>query len=64
MKTLVSGDSYITVIINKTAKNRIVELSLKNSNLKPEVLFANKQGKVYGKTVTIASEETVVAIWK
>ena len=64
MKTLVSGDSYITLIINKTAKNRIVKLSLKNRSLKPEVLFANKQGKVYGKTVTIASEETVVAVWK
>jgi beta-galactosidase len=63
MKTLQSGNSYITVMVNKSEEARNVELILKDDGMRPIILYANKQGIVSQKTVTIAPEETMVIQW-
>ncbi len=63
MKTLQSGDSYITVIINKSPGSREIELA-NSKNLRPSVLFADKTGKMDSNRITMASEETMVIRWK
>jgi beta-galactosidase len=63
MKTMQSGSSYITLIINKSGVNKTVELSIKEAGKKPVVLFSDKQGNVAGKVVKIASEETMIIQW-
>jgi len=63
MKTLQSGDTYITIIINKSPKKRNVLLeNIKKRN--PSILFANHQGKVANNTIDISPEETMVIEWK
>ena len=64
MKTLKSGDSYLTVIINKSAEKQHLGLSVNVSDRRPVLLYADKGGKVAGKAVTIAPEETLVVEWK
>jgi beta-galactosidase len=63
MKTLQSGDSYITVIINKGSGSREVEL-VNSKNRKPSVLFSDKKGKIENNKVSLAAEETIVIRWK
>jgi beta-galactosidase len=63
MKTIRSGDEYITVIINKAKEKRVVELIAKDK-LKPVVLFADMKGGISGNNVQISPEETVVIRWK
>jgi beta-galactosidase len=63
MKTLQSGNSYITVIINKSPARREIEL-VNSKNLKPSVLFADLNGKMENNKLTIASEETIVIRWQ
>jgi beta-galactosidase len=64
MKTLQSGSSYITVVINKSPETRQIEIKLSEQNKKPKILFADKKGAVYGQTITISPEETVVVEWQ
>jgi len=64
MRTMVSGSKIITIIINKSAEEKIIPLVLKNSNAKPNVLVAGKQGSISGKTVRIQPEETMVIKWE
>ena len=65
MKTLKSGESYITIIINKSADKRSVVLNLKEDlHLNSSILFADKQGQISDNTVEIAPEETMVIQWK
>jgi len=63
MKTLQSGDTFITVIINKSTGSREVEL-VNSKNLKPSVLFSDKKGKIENNKVSLAAEETIVIQWK
>jgi beta-galactosidase len=63
MKTMRSGDDYIIVVINKSKEKRKVELKVKDG-LKPNILFADRNGSVSGNTVLISPEETIVIQWK
>jgi beta-galactosidase len=63
MKTLQSGDSYITVIINKSPGSKEIEL-VNGKNLMPSVLFTDKTGKIDNNKITLAAEETIVIQWK
>ncbi len=62
MKTLHSGSHFITVVVSKSTTVKTVEL-VEHQKLKPTVLFADKDGKVNGSTLTIAPEETMVIDW-
>lgn len=64
MKTMQSGTSLMTVLINKSTESKTITLSLSNPKLNPTVLFANLKGSVLGKTVSIKPEETIVIEWK
>jgi len=63
MKTLKSGDAYITVIINKSKEKKKVLLENKNK-LSPSILFADHHGKIANNTLDISPEETMVIVWK
>lgn len=63
MKTLRSGESFLTIIINKSKEKRKVSL-VQKSGLKPYILFADKKGTVSANSIEIASEETMVIQWK
>jgi beta-galactosidase len=63
MKTLRSGDSFITVIINKSKEKRNVMLQVKRT-MNPAILFADKKGTVSNNTLSISPEETLVIQWK
>ena len=64
MKTMQSGSSLITILVNKSNETKAINLSLANSKLNPTVLFANLGGTVLNKRVTIKPEETMVIEWK
>ena len=64
MRTMISGSKVITIIINKSADAKNFPLILKNSNAKPNVLVATKQGSISGKTISIQPEETMVIEWE
>lgn len=63
MKTLKSGNTYITIVISKAKDKRKVLLDNK-TNLKTTTLFANHGGKVSGDMIEISPEETLVIEWK
>jgi len=63
MKTLQSGSSYITIIVNKSDEKRDILLQT-NKSLSSKILYANKAGMVKGKTVYISPEETIVVQWE
>jgi len=64
MKTMQSGASLVTVLVNKSTEVKTIAISLSNPKLKPTVLFANLQGTVSGKIVSIQPEETIVIEWE
>jgi len=64
MKTMRSGASLVTVLVNKSTAAKTIPLSLLNPKQNPTILFANLQGMVSGKTVTIKPEETMVIEWR
>ncbi len=64
MKTLQSGNSFVTVIANKSNEPKRVLLNLTDKTRKPFVLFADKKGTVSGQSVTVSPEETLVIEWK
>ncbi len=61
MKTLKSGDSFITIIINKSAKTEKIEIVSK-LKLSPKIICADK-GVVSNRTLSINPEETMVIEW-
>jgi beta-galactosidase len=63
MKTLVSGNTYLTIIINKSKVRKKVALDVKGA-MKPTILFADKKGNVLNNTIDISPEETMVIQWK
>ena len=64
MKTLQSGNALITVVVNKSADLRRVDLKITDKSKKPVILFADKKGTVSGQTISISPEETLVVEWK
>ena len=63
LKTLKSGNTLITVTINKNHNRQEIELEL-NEKLKSTILFSDKSGEIVnGDVVSIASEETMVIKW-
>lgn len=64
MKTLQSGESYITVIVNKTKDVKEITLSASNKEKNPDLLFADKKGTVKSQLFSILPEETMVVEWK
>ncbi|MFN2457536.1 MAG: beta-galactosidase trimerization domain-containing protein [Chitinophagaceae bacterium] len=63
MKTMKSGNSYITVVINKSKETRKVQMENKSS-LKPAILFVDHHGKIANNLLEISPEETMVIQWK
>ena len=64
MKTMQSAKSIITIIINKSAEKRDVQLQGKGIKLKPRTLYADNGGSVSNATVQIFPEETIVIEWR
>jgi len=63
MKTIKSGNSLITVVINKQDKPCQVMLDFGGKAMTGKILYSNKQGKVIGNNLSIGSEETLVIEW-
>ena len=65
MKTLKSGNSFITIIINKSENKQPVLLNIREDlHLSPSILFADKKGIINDNAVEISPEETMVIQWK
>lgn len=64
MRTLKSGNSFITIIINKSGSPSELQLSGKMIGLNPEILFADNNGKIKGASINLGTEETIVIHWK
>jgi len=64
MKTIQSGSSLITVIINKSGEPKQVTLDFGTQMREGKLLYSNKQGKQTGNTISISDEETLVIEWK
>ena len=64
MKTLQSGNSYITIVVNKSKDLKRIALNTADKFKKPFTLFADKKGTVSGQTISISPEETLVIEWK
>ncbi len=64
MRTLKSGSSYVTVIINKSDKTINATLDFKEKLSFSRIIYKNKSGIVNGNAVLISSEETMVIEWK
>ncbi len=64
MKTMQSGKSIVTIIINKSKDKRNVQLQGKGIKSKPTTLYADKGGSVSDTTVQIFPEETIVIEWR
>ena len=63
MKTLKSGNSFITILINKNTAPQKVQLEIRD-NFSPTVIFADQSGTVsQANIVSISPEETVVITW-
>lgn len=63
MKTLQSGDDYITVLVNKSGKEKTVAFQVPDG-FQPNVLFNDKSGKpVDCSHVLLEPEETMVLHW-
>ena len=63
LKTLVSGEGFITIMINKDKQAKKMPL-LVRKGLKPTLLFADKGGRITASSATLAPEETLVTRWQ
>ena len=63
MKSMQSGDKYVTVIINKSHNEKELNL-LSGNKKKTSVLFADKGGKINGNKVIMSPEETMVVLFE
>ena len=64
MKTIQSGSSLITVIINKGGQSKQVSLDFGTQKPKSKLLYSNNQGMQTGNVISISNEETMVVEWK
>jgi beta-galactosidase len=63
MKTMISGKSIITVVINKGEKTRRVNLDFSVKIADSRILYSNKKGKIRTDKLQIEPEETMVIQW-
>ena len=63
LKTLSSGDGFVTVMVNKDKTAKKIPLLVKKG-LKPALLFSDKGGKISTSSATLAPEETLVVRWQ
>lgn len=64
MRTIKSGNSFVSVVINKNPKKIDVEIEVPQNKI-AKVLFSNKSGKISNKNIcSIDSEETMVIMWE
>jgi beta-galactosidase len=64
MKSMSSGSSVITVIVNKQDNTAQVALDFGGKSPRGKLLYSTDQGKVTGNKIQIASEETMVIEWE
>ena len=64
MKTMFSGSSLITVVINKNIKTGNVVFDFGSKSPVARLLYSDKQGKISGNKLQIAPEGTMVIEWK
>lgn len=65
MKTLKSGDKFITIMVNKSGEERKLEIKQKgNRRLTPSVLFPENKRISNDYLFQIPSEETLVLCWE
>jgi beta-galactosidase len=63
MKTMKSGDNYISVILNKSKNKKKITLDITRI-MKPTILFADQKGTISGNILDISAEETIVINWQ
>lgn len=65
MKTMISGDKYITIIANNSDSSKTVSLIIKDNELIPSILFSNKGTKEFAnfQEIRIQQNETIVIEW-
>jgi beta-galactosidase len=63
MKTLISGSSLITVVINKSAEKVKAELDFRGVKMNPELIYSDKNGIIKRNALFIEPEETMVINW-
>ncbi len=61
MQTMQNGNSFLSVVINKSKKK--CNLHIEAPGLKPKIIFPNRDRKIYGKKISIRPEETLVLEW-
>jgi hypothetical protein len=64
MKSFKSGSSLITVLVNKTGENQILELEFLDRKTSGSIIFKNKSAEINGRSINISPEETIVVEWK
>ena len=64
MKTVRSGSSLVTIVINKSGKQGHVALDFGGNNKIGNLLYSNQHGKITGNSLSIGPEETMVIEWK
>jgi beta-galactosidase len=64
MKTLYSGDAFITIIVNKNENAQTVQLKFNSFKGTPEEIYPATGSKFQGNSVHILPEETKVVVWK
>lgn len=63
MQTLVNGNAYVTVLINKSTSRQKIALKVPGEGLKPDVIFPEGFHKVKRTDVEIGPEMTIVIKW-
>lgn len=64
MRTLRSGDKFITILFNKSNENRKVDLLTDRKYSPLQILYADKGGTARANIITIAPEETMAILWE
>ncbi len=64
MKTLRSGEKWITILVNKNKDQQTVTLEFNEPFGSPEVIFSKLNSNINGHTIDILPEETKVIVWK
>lgn len=64
MKTLKSGNGYVTILINKNKEKQIIDIQKKDVKLQSKILFNDGGGTIINGKININHEETLVIHWK
>ncbi len=64
MKTLRSGNSLVTIIVNKDNSAHTISLGFNGFAGTPEVIFSESGDNIKGNSLDILPEETKVIVWK